>query len=353
MAGILPRARRPALNGSRLASRPLVSVVVVTWNGLHLLRPCAEALGDQTLPHQLVVVDNGSTDGTVEWVRSTLPNATLVMLPRNLGFAGGNNAGLRAAAGDLLVLVNNDTLPPPHFLTEITGPMGAAPDIGATGGVLTFAHRPDLIASAGIVVGHDGVHRDDRMLAPVRSLPNHAAEIFGATGGAVCLRREALQDVGFFAERFFNYLEDADLAWRLRLRGWRCLLAPGAQVPHVYSATSGHHSPGKQRLLALNRWRVLIRCFPSPLWRRCAPLIARYDLLALGYGLLTRNLPILHGRLQALRELPLLRRERRALAARATVAPETLEQWLQPAQSIGQVMHEARNLDRVLKDRRH
>src|SRR5687768_18444597 len=139
-----------------------VSVVVVTWNGLHLLRPCLAALESQTLPHELVVVDNGSTDGTSAWVRQTFPSARLLVLPRNLGFAGGNNAGLRVAAGELLVLVNNDTLPPPDFLDKLTKPLQDHPDVGSSAGVLTFEHRPNIVASAGIVPGRDGVHRDSR-----------------------------------------------------------------------------------------------------------------------------------------------------------------------------------------------
>src|SRR5688500_11708356 len=104
-----------------------ISVVVVTWNGLHLLRPCVEALRKQTVPHELVVVDNGSRDGTARWVRDELPDSRLVVLDHNLGFAGGNNVGLRAARGDLLVLINNDTIPPPSFLEHITEPLSRAP----------------------------------------------------------------------------------------------------------------------------------------------------------------------------------------------------------------------------------
>ncbi len=152
------------------------------------------------------------------------------------------------------------------------------------------------------------------MLLAVAALPQTPEEVFGASGGAVCFRRSALADVGLFEERFFNYLEDADLAWRLRLRRWRCVLAPGARAAHVYSATSGHYSSFKQRLLALNRWRVLVRCVPGQILRRCAGSILRYDLYAAVYGGATRKPEILMGRLQALREMPLLIRERRLRA---------------------------------------
>ncbi len=328
-----------------------VSVVVVTWNGLHLLQPCLRALQAQTIDHELVVVDNGSIDGTAEWVSTHVPQAKLLRLPTNLGFAGGNNAGLRIARGDFLVLANNDTLPPPNFVEEITRPFGSRPDLGSVAGVLTFAHRTELVASAGISVARDGVHRDARLLTRVADLPPNPVEIFGPSGGAVCYRREALADVGLFPDRFFNYLEDADLAWRLRLRNWQCVLAPGARVPHVYSATSGHASPRKQRLLALNRWRVLVRCLPTRLLAQSVSAIARYDLLAIAYGTATGKWSIVTGRLAALRELPLLRRERGRIMRDATAGNDALMQWISPAPRPREVLGLDRRINALLRDR--
>jgi GT2 family glycosyltransferase len=226
-----------------------------------------------------------------------------------------------------------------------------APDACACGGVLTFAHRPDLVASAGIEVARDLVHRDARALTSVAALPEESSEIFGASGGAVCLRRAALEDVGLFEERFGSYLEDADLAWRLRLRGWRSLSAPVARLPHIYSATAGHFSAEKQRLLALNRWRTVIRCIPAALLVRCAAAVARYEIMALFYGAATRNRPIIEGRLQALREFSRLHRERRAIQRRATVDSPQLERWLIPAPTARQSLEARGKLKRLLRDR--
>lgn len=328
-----------------------ISVVVVTWNGLHLLRPCIESLRAQTADFELVIVDNGSQDGTAAWVRAEVPSALLVTLPRNIGFAGGNNAGMRAAHGDRLILINNDMLAPPAFVETLARPLDSAPDIGAVAGVMTFAHRQDIIASAGIAPASDGVHRDALALRPASDLPSTEQEIFGASGGAVCLRRSALEDVGLFEERFFAYLEDADLAWRLRLRGWRTLLAPAARIAHIYSATSGQASPFKQRLLALNRWRVLLRCVPGRLLRRSVLPALRYDLLASAYGLLMGQPEVVRGRLAVRRELPRLLAERRRILGRARVDPAGLQRWLSPAPSIGEVRSETAALDRLLRER--
>lgn len=327
-----------------------VTVIVVTWNGLHVLKDCVAALARQTLPHELVIVDNGSRDGTVAWLHEHAPAARLVALPDNLGFAGGNNAGLRVATGEQLVLLNNDTVAAPDFLERLVAPLDTDVRIGAVAGVLTFAQRPELIASAGIVVGRDGLHRDRWATRPVAELPPAPIEIFGASGGAACYRRAALDEVGLLDEGYFAYLEDADLAWRLRLRGWRCLLAPDALVRHVYSATSVQGSPFKQRLLARNRLRLIVRCWPRRLLRQHWPAIVRYDLLAAGYGVLRRQPAILAGRLAISSELPALLHQRRAIQSRRVVATRSLGHWLQPPAGVREMLREQRALATVLAE---
>ena len=324
------------------------SVIVVTWNGLHVLGDCVAALASQTLPHELIVVDNGSRDGTREWLQQHAPHARVIGLARNLGFAGGNNVGLRTATGDQLVLLNNDTIPDPDFLEQLVAPLADDKQIGSVAGVLTFAHQPETIASAGIVVGRDALHRDLLALTPVAALPAQPVEIFGASGGAVCYRRAALDDVGLFDERYFNYLEDADLAWRLRLRGWRCLLAPNAHVRHIYSATAVQGSPFKQRLLARNRLRLIVRCVPRAVLRRHWLAILRYDVLALGYALLRRQPATIMGRAAAIRELPDLLGARRRLLKRKRVPTDELERWLEPPITVRKMLAEQQALAAVL-----
>lgn len=321
-----------------------ISVVVVTWNGLDLLRPCVQALVQQTVDHELVVVDNGSHDGTVAWLQTHAPHAHVVALPTNTGFAHGNNVGMRAASGDALVLINNDTLPTPNFLQQIVDPLAQDPQLGSVAGVLMFAHRPDVVAAAGIAVGRDGVHRDLWILRSVDQLPAVPTAIFGASGGAVCYRRASLREVGLFDEGYFAYLEDADLAWRLLLRGWNCVVAPGARVRHVYSATSGHQSPFKQRLLARNRWRVIVRCWPQTLLRAHWPAIVRYDLLAIAYAMLRRQPAVVAGRIAALRQLPALVLQRHYIQQQRTASAAEWERWLGAPVGVRDMLHEQRAL---------
>src|SRR5215218_4633794 len=291
-----------------------LSVVIVSWNGMHQLPECLNALLPQLPPAaEVILVDNGSTDGTPAWARATHPALRLIALRENLGFAGGVNAVLRAAQGDLLLLINDDAFVEPGFVAALLDVMAQRPDVGAAGAVLLFAHQPEVVASAGIRVRRDWLALDLWAGRRAADLPNDPQPIMGASGGAALYRRALLEDVGLMNPDFFNYLEDVDLAWRALLRGWRSVAAPQARARHVYSATAGQGSPFKQRLLGRNRLRVIVRCLPADLAARCLPAILAYDLLAIAYAALTCRPAIASGRLAALRDLPRLLRERGAI----------------------------------------
>jgi GT2 family glycosyltransferase len=333
-------------------SFPPLSAIIVSWNGMRHLPDCLAALAPQ-LPTgaELVLVDNGSTDGMPAWAREAYPQARVLALPANLGFSGGVNAGLRAARGELLLLLNDDAFAEPGFVAELLGAFARQPDLGAASAVLLFNHRPELVASAGIRVRRDGLALDLWAGRRAAELPAEPQPIFGPSGGAAVYRRALLADVGLMEPSFFNYLEDADLAWRALLRGWRSAVVPGARARHIYSATSGQGSPFKQRLLSRNRLRTIARCMPGPVLRRCLPAILAYDLLAVGYGAAARQTAIVGGRLAALRELPELLAQRRAIQARATAAPHAVLGWLEPVPPPWATLREQRRLDAILAQR--
>ncbi|MBN1483665.1 MAG: glycosyltransferase family 2 protein [Chloroflexia bacterium] len=314
-----------------MTDRPTCSVIIVNWNGRHLLGPCLQSLQQQTFADfEIILVDNASSDGSPEWVAQHYPGVRLRVNERNLGFAEGNNVGLAAARGEFAVLLNNDTEAEPGFLAGLLEAARADERIGMVAGVLVFAHRPDTIASAGIRMQRDGVALDEMAGRPRRELPSEPREVFGPSGGAALYRRAMLEQVGAFEPAYFFYLEDVDLAWRGRLAGWRCQLAPSAVVRHVYSASAGQGSPFKSFQLARNRWLVLFLNLPAGLWLRYAPLILAYDLAACGYGLLARDWEIWRGRGAALRLLPALRRRRRAVQQLRQVPLDALRQLLAP-----------------------
>src|SRR5262245_14245521 len=329
-----------------------LSTVIVSWNGMRYLPRSLGALLPQ-LPDgaEVVLVDNGSSDGMAAWARATYPRANVIQLAENLGFAGGVNAGLRAARGALLLLLNDDAFIAPGFVEALLDAMNRLPEIGAAGAVLLFDHRPDLVASAGIRVRRDGLALDLWAGQPVVALPTEPQEMFGPSGGAALYRRAMLEDIGLMEPGFFSYLEDVDLAWRARLRGWRSVAVPPAQARHVYSATGGQGSAFKQRLLGRNRVRVIVRCVPDAMLLRCLPAILSYDLLAIIYGALARQPALISGRLAALRELPALLRQRRAIQGQRTAPIAAITRWLDPVGTPWETLREQRRLDAILRER--
>ncbi len=317
-----------------------------------MLQSCLESLALQTAADfEIVVVDNGSYDGSARLVRDRWPDVRLLALTRNRGFSGGVNAGLHLARGEYLVLLNNDAVAAPDFVANLVAPLRADRSLGATAAVMTFAHQPNLVASAGIRFHRDGVALDDRMLQPVADLPHAPVPAWGASGGAVAYRRAALDDVGSFDEGYFAYLEDVDLAWRLRLRGWATLLSPAAQVQHIYSATGGEGSPLKDWLVARNRWRVIWRCVPTPLLRRDWPLMLQYDLLACAQAAVRGRWTTVTGRIAALQQRQTLAAQRRQIQAGSSAALAALDRWLLPARPPWAIWREAQALGAVLRRR--
>jgi GT2 family glycosyltransferase len=249
-----------------------VSVVVVTWNGLDLTLRCLDSLARQDVPGRavdVVVVDNGSTDGTVEALRDRA-DVTLVALDRNTGFAGGVNAGVAASTGDVVVLVNNDAVAEPGYLAALVAPFDALPErpdgpvgrLGATTGrvVLRGRFRPAaadepglvdhagrtwartgddtgtlLLNSTGNEVTRSANGRDRDWLADA-DRPAAPREVFGFNGGSAAIARAALDDVGGLDASLFMYYEDTELSWRLRRAGWT--------VAHVHEAVTVHDHAG-------------------------------------------------------------------------------------------------------------
>lgn len=329
-----------------------LSTIIVTWNGLRFLQDCLAALLPQ-LPAtaEPIVVDNASSDGTGAWLRATYPQVRVLPLRENLGFAGGVVAGLRAARGDLLLLLNNDAFVEPGFIAALLAAADQCSRVAAFGGVLTFAHRPAVVASAGIRMRRDGVALDVWSGRRVGNLPIAPVPVVGPTGAAALYRRALLEDVGLLEASFFAYLEDVDLALRALLRGWQSVVVPTARARHVYSASAVQGSPFKQRLLARNRLRVLVRCFPTPLLRRYLPAVVIYDLMVAAYAVAQRQPAMIAGRLAALCELPQLLAERRDIQARRTISIEAFDRWLEPITPPWTMLREQRQLETILAER--
>ena len=241
--GMGPVPRRRTRARPRTPTDVAVSTIVVNHERRDLLRSCLNSL-EAALERveekaELLVVDNGSADGSVQLVREHFPNVRLVELQRNEGFAGGLAKGIEAARGEWVAVFNNDTTVEPDALAVMLAAGESDPAVGSVAAQMRFADRRDVLNSAGFEFDRLGIAADRLVGQRVSDHQEHNPyEVFGATGGAAIFRSKMLTEVGGFDETFFAFFEDVDLAWRARGHGWRALYVPGAVVYHHHSATA-------------------------------------------------------------------------------------------------------------------
>ncbi|MEX2426247.1 MAG: glycosyltransferase family 2 protein [Thermomicrobiaceae bacterium] len=313
------------------------SIIIVNYNGKHLLEDCLDGLQAQTrAPDEVIVVDNGSQDGSIAFLRCRYPWARLIESGENLGFSAGNNRGIRSSSGDVVVLLNNDTVPSPGFVEEIVRPLESDTHWSAVAGIMLFSSDPNRIATAGIEVFENGLALD-RDVGRLWRERSGQVEVFGPSGGAVAFRRSALFDVELFPEPFFLYLEDVDLAWRLKLRRHRTVVNPAAWTLHVYSASATEGSPLKNFYLARNRAWALLRCWPASLWRRHWISVLWYEFCSICFALATLRFHSIRGRFAGWAGIFRLMRVRRLVQSRSTAQTGDLLYWLRPAPSVRNV----------------
>lgn len=214
------------------------------WNQLDLTLRCLRSLERLTRqPEQVIVVDNGSRPDPRPALEATCPGVKVLQLESNRGFAGGCNEGIRfalAAGAEAILLLNNDAVADPGLLAEMLRPLDEDPRIGASGAkTLTDESPPRIHAAYGVVTFHGSLVRVEGWLEPDVTKFNVARDVDSVSGGAMLLRRAALEAVGFFDERFFAYHEDVDWCTRARRLGWRIRYTPSAVVLHRMHASTG------------------------------------------------------------------------------------------------------------------
>ena len=244
--------------------KPVVSIIIVNWNGLPYLGECLDSLREQTFrDFEVILVDNGSGDGSVEFLETSYPEVRLITFPTNLGFAGGNNAGFAKARGEYIVTLNNDTRADPEWLETLVAVAEEHRRVGMVGSRVCSYADPDIIDSIGMGICRDGMSRGRFRNKRWSSLQlQEVEEILFPSACAALYRREMLEETGFFDDDFFAYAEDSDLGLRGRLAGWGAVAATGAVVRHRYSQTSGVLSPFKVYLVERNHYWVVWKSFP-------------------------------------------------------------------------------------------
>jgi GT2 family glycosyltransferase len=289
-----------------------LSVVVVNYRRADMTRACVDAVraGVERVagPSEVVIVDNASRDGSVEALRAAGADATVVELPENRGYTAGAAEGIRRTSGEWVALLNNDVLVEPDALAEMVRVGASAPDVGSVAAQMRFAGS-DVLNSAGIAVDRLGIAYDRLLGRPTSDSETEPVEVFGPCNGAALHRRRMLDEVGGLDESFFYALDDADLAWRARMAGWRCLYAPGAVVQHHHGATVGHASDQRYFHVGLNRVRCIAKNADGRMLRRYGLAAIGYDLAYVAYvAFADRTLAPLRGRVRGLREWRTYRR---------------------------------------------
>jgi GT2 family glycosyltransferase len=231
-------------------------VYIPNWNGGEHLARALESLRAQTVEVDVVVADNGSSDGSDTMVAERFPEVRLLRLGENRGFGTALNRAVESHPADAIVLLNNDAAAEPRFVEALFDGLGAGVD--SVAGVMLQESDAESIDSAGVVadrtlMGFDYLHGE-----PIAAAASAPAPL-GPTGGAALYRREAFEAVGGFDERIFLYYEDLDLALRIAGRGGRCRMAPEARAVHAYSPGLGAGSAAKYARTGWSRGYMLRR----------------------------------------------------------------------------------------------
>lgn len=242
---------------------PRASVIIANWNGAAILGECLDSLRPQTFTDfEVIVVDNGSTDNSLETLKTYSEFARLVALDRNYGYSYANNRGIEKASGELIVLLNNDTVADEHWLEELVKAADTHPDCGMFScRILNFDNR-DIIDNIGHLFYPDGLNRGWGRLEKDDGRFDEAREALFPSGCAALYRKKIFDEVGNLDEDFFAYGDDTDIGLRIRLAGWGCRYVPSAKVYHRYSATAGGYSPFKAYMVERNRIFIALKYLP-------------------------------------------------------------------------------------------
>jgi GT2 family glycosyltransferase len=221
-----------------MKGQPLVSVIIPNWNGAQHLPVCLDSLQRQSYAHsEVIVVDNGSADGSLALVTRHYPHARVIPLGENRGFAAGCNSGIRAARGEILALLNNDTEVDPGWLEAVVATFERHPQAGAVASKMLLFEQRDVFHTAGDFYRLDGTPGNRGAWQQNVGQFDQETPVFSACGGSAAYRWAMLDEIGLLDEAFFFSCEDVDLGWRAQLAGWQCIYAPQAVVYHKVSAT--------------------------------------------------------------------------------------------------------------------
>jgi len=294
---------------------PLFSVVVINWNGKHFLETCLSALRNQRFrDFETILVDNGSGDGSVDFVGQRFPEVRVVALKQNVGFASGNIAGYEAASGEWIVLLNNDTEVDAGWLEALYQATQTYPTAGTLACKMLFFDERSKIDSCGFDLTGTGTTIDLGRGEANGSAWSEGRNVFGACGGAVAYRSSMLKAIGFFDPDYFMTFEDLDLSFRAQLAGYECVFVPGAVVYHCYRGTMTKYPARQVYFSQRNIEYAYLKNMPLSLILRYLPQRILYEFgSAIYFTRMGVGGAFFKAKLDAIRALPKLLAKRREI----------------------------------------
>lgn len=311
----------------------LISVIIPARDCEEVIGSCLQSLADQSLaPEEVIVVDDGSKDKTVEKIRIDFPWARIKTLEGNAGFAGACSAGLGEARGDLIAVLNADATAHADWLQELETAARLDTGIGMVASRVLLDSPENVIDSKGIRINRGGMAllRGHGQKEPAAGEDvNRVEQVFGPAGSAAMYKREMLEQVGFFEPDYFAYYEDVDLAFRARWAGWKCVLANLARAVHRHSYTMDRVGINKRYWLHKNRLRTILRNYPLSWYVSCLPHLVAYNLG--GLAVAARNgelLDAMRARKDFVAGLGRDLAARRKILGTARARPSEVRRWL-------------------------
>lgn len=269
------------MENERAERLPKVSVVTVNTNEKHRLLVCLPSVFESRGDFEFIISDNGSTDGSIEYLRSQFPQVRIIENGRNLGFAAANNRAAKEARGEIIVFLNPDTRVEPQWLETLIEPF-ADPGVGLTTSRLLLLQHPEMLNTCGNEMHVSGFTLCRGMGQPAGSFPRQE-EVAAVSGAAFAMRREVFEELHGFDEDFFIYMEETDLSLRARIAGWKCIYVPASVVYHDYQFKVG---PKKVFYQERNRYLMLLGNLRTPTLVVLLPALLLAEIISWGFVVL-------------------------------------------------------------------
>lgn len=240
-----------------------VSVIILNYNGQHFLKDCFDSVFNSSyLADEVIMVDNASTDGSVEFIKKNYPQVKIIQSSKNLGFAQGNNLGIKAASGDYLAILNNDTEVDKKWLEELKMTLDNHQEVGFCASKMVWLKDPKIIDGAGIIYSWKGKAYNRGSGEKDKGQYDLQEYVFGACNGASFYRRSLLDKIGLLDENFFLICDDVDMSFRAQIAGFKCLYVPKAMVKHAGGGTVSRWTGKKASFSARHHIYIILKNFP-------------------------------------------------------------------------------------------